>query len=309
MPRYRVYGVNVESSTPLCLPPASESDAPTVTLTHATAEWFVEALQGAPLVEVSPNWYKMAHTPDGATYVRWEDWFHFLIESDGRRIAHALLSPARTESFHAYLLSQALSFALIRIGREPLHASCIAIEDKAVAFMGPSGLGKSTLTACFLKAGAKLLTDDLLVMSPETGLAEPGPHRIKLFPEVAEQLIESATIGVSINPASTKRIIPLAAEKCCAHPVPVAALYALRTPTDEESDTSARIERLSARDAFLELLRGTFNSRIRTPQRLKQQFASYSHLARKVPVKRLTYTRELSNIFDVRDLVLHDLKS
>ena len=43
-----------------------------------------------------------------------------------------------------------------------IHASCIAIDDKGVAFVGPSGIGKSTHSQLWLKhiPGARLLNDD-----------------------------------------------------------------------------------------------------------------------------------------------------
>src|SRR5262245_41770717 len=86
--RYLVYGVNVESSTPLALTAGSEGGAPTVTLAPADAEWFADATRDVAVTEVAPNWYKIAQLRDGSTYVRWEEWFHFLIASDGRHVAH-----------------------------------------------------------------------------------------------------------------------------------------------------------------------------------------------------------------------------
>ena len=53
--------------------------------------------------------------------------------------------------------------------------------NQAVAFLGDNAFGKSSLAACFLAAGARLLTDDLLVLheSSDRVLAYPGPPRIK----------------------------------------------------------------------------------------------------------------------------------
>jgi hypothetical protein len=45
-----------------------------------------------------------------------------------------------------------------------LHASAVEISGRAVAFAGASGSGKSTLAALCCAAGARLLTDDLLVV-------------------------------------------------------------------------------------------------------------------------------------------------
>ena len=307
MSRYRVYGVNVDSKARLPLSLGSESGAPSVALVSADAEWFADAVRGVPLIEVAPNWYKMAHLEDGSTYVRWEDWFHFLIAPDGGRVAYALLSPAPDESLQTYLLSQTLSFALIRMGREPLHVTSVETRNAAIGFVGRSGAGKSTLAACFLAAGCRLLTDDLLVVSPETGLAQPGPQRIKVLPDVADLFLADAPTRVAMNPAGEKLIVPLGPERCCACPVPLKRLYVLHHPDDGEGDSLPRLERLSEREAFIELLAGTFNSRIRTRERLERQFACFGQLARTIPVKRLTYRRELSRISEVRDLIFADL--
>ena len=52
----------------------------------------------------------------------------------------------------------------------------------AVAFLGDSGFGKSSLAAYLLSAGDRLVTDDLLLLQESEGfLAYPGPPRIKLF--------------------------------------------------------------------------------------------------------------------------------
>jgi hypothetical protein len=70
--------------------------------------------------------------------------------------AHDLLSTFAQGAVLATLLS--LKGACV------LHASAVEIGGKAVALVGPSGAGKSTLAAFCCAAGARLLTDDLLVV-------------------------------------------------------------------------------------------------------------------------------------------------
>src|SRR5204863_102769 len=101
---------------------------------------------------------------------------------------------ASAESFQVYLLGQALSFALVKQGLEPLHATVVVVDGQGVAFLGDNGYGKSSLAACFLEGGYRLLTDDLLLLKASGGdvLAYPGPPRIKLFPEVARRFLGDA---------------------------------------------------------------------------------------------------------------------
>jgi len=305
--RYTVYGINVESDVPLSLISGANPGTLTISLVSADAGYFAGKLRNIPLVDTDVDWFKLAYLPDGSIYVRWEQWFHFLIAPDGGRIAHGLFADAPAESFQAYLLSQALSFALVKMGREPLHATCVERNGFGVGFMGGSGLGKSTLAACFLAAGCRLLTDDVLVVSPVTALAEPGPQRIKLLPEIAERFLGPARHGVAMNPASEKIIVALGPESCCSHAVPLARLYLLCDWAESEFDSLPGAERLSKQDAVIRLVGGTFNRRIHGRERLERQFAWFTRLGGTLPVWRLTYPRELSRIAEVRDYVLAEL--
>jgi hypothetical protein len=305
--RYTVYGINVESDTALSLTAGGEPGASTVALVSADADYFTGAVGDVPLSEAGADWFKIAHLPDQSIYVRWEGWFQFLIAPDGRGVAHGRLGPVPEDSFQTYLLSQALSFALVKMGYEPFHVTSVEANGRAIGFMGPSGLGKSTLAACFLAAGCRLVTDDVLIVFPETGLAQPGPRRIKLFPGIAKRFLGPARASVPMNPDSEKIIVPLGPERCCARPIPMTTLYLLVNGDEPWGNSSPRVEQLSKQEAFVQLIGGTFNARVRGRDRLKRQFACLTRLAEMIPVERLTYPRELSRIAEVRDLVLADL--
>jgi hypothetical protein len=67
------------------------------------------------------------------------------------------------------------------------------------------------------------------------------------------------------------------------------------------------IETLSPRQAFVELVKGTFNRRLVSPQRLERQFGAMAALADLLPVKTLTYPRAIGRLQEVRETVLADL--
>ncbi|MDP2996082.1 MAG: hypothetical protein Q8N47_01260 [Bryobacterales bacterium] len=230
---YQVYGVHVRSQILLSLIEATGHAAPDVELVVGSPEFFATALQGASLVEIESGWYSIAYLPDGSTYVLWEDLFHFLVSADGHRVVCGDLGPSAAESFHTYLLGQALSFALIKKGFEPLHATCVAVHGHGVAFLGRSGYGKSSIAACFLAAGHRLLTDDLLVCrpSPEGLMVQPGPHRIKLFPEVADLFLDAGWRGIPMNPSTEKQVIPLGPSRPVSRPCLCAAFMSWATRT------------------------------------------------------------------------------
>ena len=100
------------------------------------------------------------------------------------------------------MLGQALSFALVKQRFEPLHATVVVVDDQAVAFLGDNASGKSSLAACFLEAGYRLLTDDLLMLQESSNrvLAYPGPPRLKLFPKIASRFLGRTANRVQMNP-------------------------------------------------------------------------------------------------------------
>ena len=55
-----------------------------------------------------------------------------------------------------------LAFVLTLRGAAVLHASAVQVGDAAVAFVGASGMGKSTMAALLCADGGRLVTDDLL---------------------------------------------------------------------------------------------------------------------------------------------------
>ena len=185
-PRYRygVYGIDVVSDTPLALPDYAHVGLGRVECRSAPASVFLTAMQGVDFDRRSDSWYRYACPHDGSTYVRWDTVGEFLVAADGRRISCHRVEASSLESFQVYMLGQALSFALVKQRFEPLHATVVVVDDHAVAFLGDNASGKSSLAACFLEAGHRLLTDDLLILQDSSNriLAYPGPPRIKLFP-------------------------------------------------------------------------------------------------------------------------------
>ena len=55
-----------------------------------------------------------------------------------------------------------LAFVLTMRGETVLHASAVQVGDAAVAFVGASGMGKSTMATLLCADGARLVTDDVL---------------------------------------------------------------------------------------------------------------------------------------------------
>ena len=309
--RYFVYGVTLYSEISLALPEQGSGELGQIELRIAPAGYFSAAARLSSRHPDSKSFYQSISLRDGSTYVRWHGVGEFLISPDGARITGRRHNRAPAESFQVYLLGQALSYALVKRGLEPLHATAIVVNGAAAVLLGNSGFGKSSLAASFLEAGYQLLTDDLLVLRPYSGgvLAYPGPSRIKLFPRQALRFLGSEASGIAMNAGTKKLILPLDSTRSARGPVPLRAIYTLLPPGSRVRSRDISIAALPPRQSFLTLVRNTFNYRIVNPARLERQFEDATRLAGVVPVKKVSYPRVLSRIPALRDALLADLES
>jgi len=264
--------------------------------------------RGFPLgtsLPAPPGSFSYEVLPDGREFLRRGEDLTFVVTVDGHRVDYSLGRGAAVEEFETYALNQALSLSLLRLGREPLHANAIETDGGAIALFGQSGAGKSTLSAYFLAAGNRMLTDDLLVLEPssEGVMVQPGIARIKLAPETVQAVLPGVGRG-RINVLTNKLELPLASGTFCGEPTELRRIYVLRRT---ESDRIT-IRALSSKAAVMALIRHTFNVRVVRPERLKMQFEHALWVLDSVPMRTLSYPRDIERLADVRAAVARDLE-
>ncbi len=309
---YQLYGLSLASQWSLPYPQRTARGIDTVEFCEAPVSVFSALSTGSAAIgpEQDTAWCQHQVLRDGSIYLRWPGAFEFLVGSDGRRVFVRALRGAAMEAFHSYLLGPTLSFALLKMGREPLHATAFVVHGAAAGLMGDCGEGKSSLCAAFLQDGHRLLTDDLLVLSEDAGgvVAHPGPPRIKLFPEIGRKLLGARIAsGTAMSPLSAKLIIPLDEDQACADAAPLKVIYVLAPPSTGTRRQKVTIRRVTPRRGFVELLRNTFNRAMTDSDRLERQFLWCARLASTLPIKLLSYPRTLSALPAVRRAILADL--
>jgi len=77
-----------------------------------------------------------------------------------------------------------------RLSTENLHASCVALEGRAVMISGPSGSGKSDLALRLLDRGFILVSDDRTIMRKE------GNKLLASAPDTIKGKLEIRGIGI-----------------------------------------------------------------------------------------------------------------
>ena len=306
--RYGVYGISLRSQIPLSLPRLEDSNFPEIELRIGSSSLFSNVIQDATLKPGPAGWYQYAPLRDGSTYLRCQGLAEFLVSADGQRITCGRLGPTSREVFHVYL-GPALSFALVKRGLEPLHSTSVVINGSAVALLGSSGFGKSSLAASFLDAGYQLLTDDILLLreDSERFYGYPGLPRIKLFPKVAREFLKANLGGVPMNNGAQKLVMPLSENQIYRAAAPLKAIYVLNSPRNVFRKQRISMVRLSQREAFLALLRNTYNRLLIDSERLQRQFAAVIQLVAKVPVAMVSYPRVLTSLPEVRELILSEI--
>ena len=301
---YELFGLTLESQLPLPDGLPAGSGAPDVRLRASGPE---SQAHWAALDDADQNdWFACRRLPDASTCLRWTGLFDFWISPGGERIEYRKHRRASLESFTVYFLGQVLSFSLLARGIEPLHGSAVVVDGRAIVFLGACGAGKSTLAAAMIARGYPAITDDVVVLRPseKAWVVEPGIPRIKLFPATARKLL-GARDATPMNTGTTKLVMPLAANEAVRRPMPVETLYVLPAVDSTGRGASAiRIEPVAGADAFLAIVRSTFNGVITDRDRLANQFAFARRLTSSIRMRQLHYPRRLARLKDVCDAIV-----
>ena len=307
--RYSVYGVAITSDWPLAFPPRLEGAA-----TLAEVD-FVEGtdddFSGLDVFgDPAEPWFVSRVLPDQSSYVRWSGLYEFRIPADGSRIACRSLNGDDPLVLQNFLFGQALSFALVHQGLEPLHAAALRVDDAAIALLGDCTFGKSTMLAAFLQAGHRVLTDDLLMVVTEDGrpIACPGSGRIKLHPDSARAFMGEVARGEQVNALTLKRSFPVDGTDAQRTGLPLKHLFVLPTPEERTRTASIGIHPLSRASLFHELLKNSFNVDILTRERLQRQFVYAAWLAGEVNGFQLRYPDGLHHLPLVRQCIVDHVR-
>ncbi len=116
--------------------------------------------------------------------------------ADGTGVAH--LAPGALEDearlIHHVLEAHALQL-VTQIGRTPLHAAAVSDGRRAMLLAGPGGAGKSTLCYALVRAGWRLIADDVSFLESAAAPRVWGNAiRIRLLPDAPSLFPELAVL-------------------------------------------------------------------------------------------------------------------
>ncbi|MEI2581628.1 hypothetical protein [Scytonema sp. PRP1] len=201
------------------------------------------------------------------------------------------------------LLGPILSILLRQRGLLVLHASCVDINNKAVAFMGGSGWGKSTLAAAFHTKGYDILTDDVMPIEfvSDSPIVIPAYPQFKLFPEAVASLGQDTERLSPVFQNSPK--LSYKFERGFQQtPLPLQRIYVL------DKGSAHKITKLQPQEAFVELVRHTRAiSLVTNPQFVTSHMRLCSELIKNVTFCRFTRKPSLTDLPELVKLIEDDL--
>jgi len=162
-----------------------------------------------------------------------------------------------------------------------LHASAVRVDGWAVAFVGASGMGKSTLAAAMCGVGCDLVADDVLRVDEDL-LVYPGSTETRL--RMAARELADAAPPDAVRPTADGRLA-LRPRTQVRKPLPLAALV-VPMPSRTADDVSVR--RLAPGRALLRLCQFPRVLGWRESESLGRGFQALGALVESVPVFEAT---------------------
>lgn len=226
---------------------------------------------------------------------------------DGHSIALDPLIPIEPDVLRGLLTGIFMSVLLRQRGYLVLHASAVAKEGEAIAFMGNSGWGKSTLAEYFYQQGYELLTDDVLVLDVredrENVVALPGHRFIRLREHAGREFVDSFESLPRVNSYTTKRVRTV--EYGPVRPVPLRKLYVLQNAAAQ----APSVEPLGGRTALLHLLTHARSKDLLTAPEFQSALLKQGEaLLERVPAALLHRRRGLDTFAELKEVIEEDLK-
>lgn len=289
-PKYAAYGLCWQSDFPLTGLPECDRAADVVIRSWTAAD--------GPLNDGA----------DGGDhlYFRYLDLFEFRID-EGRDVRIRLLDLEDQETIRAFILGTVMAVVFRQRGQVVLHASGVAKDGHAIAFVGESGWGKSTMAEFFCQRGYSFFTDDVLVLEDLEGTPHvvPGYPVINLRAATGQALRTDFEELRPIRADGTKRM-RIATTDFADAPQPLVALYVLSGPTAPEFELIP----LPPHVALAQLVchmhgKGYVRSQAYALDQMRQTAA----LARQVPVRVLRRVEGLDSLPLLFERVEEDVAS
>jgi hypothetical protein len=236
------------------------------------------------------------------------DQTEFLIDAAGSEIWANWVEPLTLEDTSTYLLGPIMGFVMLLRGVVCLHASAIAINDQAIAIVGPAGSGKSTTAAAFSTRGHSVLAEDVVTLDDRQDhfLVRPAYPCIRLWPASVKALYGTESHLPKLTPNWDKCYLDLTQrpEQFQPQSLKLAAIYLLASRVD--TPAAPFIETLDKSEGLMSLVANTYATKLMDKQMRAREFELLTRVLNSVPLRRVTPHASTLRIPNLCDHILDD---
>ena len=266
--------------------------------------------------------------------LRYWDGTEFLVDRPGTRVWARWPASTPAAEIEMCVFGPIIGFVLHLRGTPCLHASAVAVDGRAIAFLGHSGAGKSTTAAAFVRRGFRGVTDDVLALEerrePEQGsgigdrgsgyghvtgvtpsrfFVRPGHNVVRLCPDAVSALFGSEDALPFGGDATDKRHLDLSVQGNGFHAesLPLGAVYVLNERR-ADLDSPASITPLKGHGALMALIARTYMNYVLDAGLRGRAFDVFSRLAAQVPVRQVTVRGNAGELGALTETILADFR-
>lgn len=235
--------------------------------------------------------------------LRFPDLADFTVSANGRRVVVFPVPGTDPQTVEHLFVNQVKPLAFSRQGFPAFHAGVVTVPGGAAAFLGMTGLGKSTLTAAFASAGAAFLSDDGLLIQDVDGVFKGLPNHpsIRLWADSLEN-VSSRENNRASDVIYSPKVKLLASDDLpyCETPQPILAAYIL----DWQHVAGVTIRPLKGMDVVVGWLQHSFLLDVEDRDLVARHFDWMHRIGSAVPTFALDYPRKYERLPEVRAAVL-----
>lgn len=245
---------------------------------------------------------------EGPFHLVYFDGAEFWLDGAGETIWARWPETTTLENAATYLTGPVLGLLLRLRGVTCLHASAVAMGNRAIAFVGPEGAGKSTTAAALVRRGFAALADDVVTLTERGGdfLVMPAYPYLCLWPDSAEKVAGPVPLP-HFTPDWEKRCFPLGTPEARFEDraLPLGAIYILGERT---SGGSPGIKALAVQTGLFSLVASTFATNLLDAQMRANELAVLGRLVSTVRIRKLHLREDSVDPGELCDLLIEDLR-
>jgi hypothetical protein len=224
-------------------------------------------------------------------YIRLEyyDGVQFWLDRTGKSAWAVWPRTSTLENASTYLVGPVLGLLLRLRGVVCLHASAVTLGDRAVAFLGSEGAGKSTTAAALAQRGHAIIADDVVALVEQEGYFSvlPAYPHLSLWPESVKLLYGPDKMLPTISPDWGKHFLSLAANglKFEERSLPLGAIFILG---ERSRDSRAPfLNSVSHKEGLLSLVANSFATSLLDQDMRAREFLLFGRVLSAVPIWQL----------------------